>query len=203
MLEVLSLLPSAELLNRVRDLVQRGNALEADLLVHLGDIDARRLYLDQGCPSMFVWCQRVLQFAEGVTYKRIQAARAARQFPAVLEAVRNGDLHLKAVGLLAPKLTPDNFADLISAARHRSSDQIKRMLADHEPKPAAPAFVRRLSAHRRGSNRPLFRRASHNRPVRLCRPRRRPDRSLSEPIAIECSSQPRSRPMRRSKSSAH
>lgn len=93
---------------------------------------------------MFVWCQRVLHFAEGVAYKRIQAARTAREFPEILDAVRSGDIHLTAVGLLAPKLTADNYPALISAARHLSADEIKRLLADREPKPAVPASVRRL-----------------------------------------------------------
>ena len=46
-------LPNAQLLARVRELVRRGNAVEADLLVHLGEIDARQLYLGEGCSSMF------------------------------------------------------------------------------------------------------------------------------------------------------
>src|SRR5258706_10965963 len=95
----LSGLPNAQLLARVRDLIQRGNQVEAELLAHLGEVDARRLYLEDGCPSMFAWCQRVLHFAEGVAYKRIQAARAARCHPELLDAVRRGDLHLTVVAL--------------------------------------------------------------------------------------------------------
>jgi hypothetical protein len=144
MAESLAGLPSHQLLARVRELVNRGNALEAELLAHLGEVDARRLYLDEGCSSMFTYCMRVLHFAEGVAYKRIQAARAARQFPAILEAVRFGELHLTAVGLLAPRLTPDNVTELVASARHRSADEIKRLLADRDPKPAATALVRRL-----------------------------------------------------------
>lgn len=138
-------LPNAQLLALVQDLVKRGNQVEAELIAHLGEVDARRLYLEEGCSSMFVWCQRVLHFAEGVAYKRIQAARAARQFPAILEALRRGDLHLTAVGLLASKLTNENCAELIQAARHRSADEIRRLLADREPKPAAPTFIRRIA----------------------------------------------------------
>src|SRR5882724_7097680 len=98
MAESLAGLPSHQLLARVRELVRRGNALEAELLAHLGEVDARRLYLDEGCSSMFVYCQRVLHFAEGVAYKRIQAARAARRHPEILEALRCGQLHLTAIG---------------------------------------------------------------------------------------------------------
>src|SRR6266850_5451233 len=111
-------LPNAQLLARVRELVRRGNAVEAELLAHLAEVDARRLYLEEGCSSMFTYCQRVLHFAEGVAYKRIQAARATRRHPELLGALRAGDLHLSAVGLLAPKLTAGNRAELIRAARH-------------------------------------------------------------------------------------
>lgn len=140
----LGTLSSERLLARVKDLVRRGNEGEADLLAHLGEVDARRLYLEEGFPSMFAWCQRVLHFAEGVAYKRIQTARAARQFPEILEAVRKGDLHLTAVGLLAPNLTTSNCAELIGLTRHRSADEIRRLLADREPKPACVASVRRI-----------------------------------------------------------
>jgi hypothetical protein len=146
MSETLAGLPSARLLERVRELVRRGNAVEAELIVHLAEVDARQLYLEEGCSSMFTYCQRVLHFAEGVAYKRIQAARAARRHPQLLAALRAGDLHLSAISLLAPKLSDSNCGELIQAARHLGIDEIKRMLADREPKPTAPTFVRRIAA---------------------------------------------------------
>ncbi len=39
----LSTLPSHRLLARMHELVRRDNALEAELLAHLGEVDARRL----------------------------------------------------------------------------------------------------------------------------------------------------------------
>jgi len=145
MSEALAGLPNAQLLTRVLELVRRGNAVEAELLVHLAEVDARQLYLEEGCSSMFTYCIRVLHFAEGVAYKRIHAARAARSHPQLLEALRSGDLHLTAVGLLAPKLTASNCAELIRAARHLGADEIKRILADREPKPSVPTSVRRIA----------------------------------------------------------
>ncbi len=66
-----------QLLTRLRDLIQRDHSLEAELIAHLGEVDVRRLYLGQACPSMFHYCVHVLHFAEGVAYKRIAVARAA------------------------------------------------------------------------------------------------------------------------------
>ena len=45
----LEALPNHELLERTQALVRRGRALEAELLRHLGEVDARRLYLEQAC----------------------------------------------------------------------------------------------------------------------------------------------------------
>jgi 5-methylcytosine-specific restriction endonuclease McrA len=139
-------LSNAQLLDHVRDLVRRGNSVEAELLAHLGEVDARKIYLDQACSSMFAYCRRVLHFSEAVAYKRIQAARAARRHQQILAAVRSGDLHLSAVSLLSPKLTSENCAELIAAARHRGTDEIKQMLADRAPKPDVPTAVRPIAS---------------------------------------------------------
>jgi len=140
----LSTLPSPDLLARMHELVRRDNSLEADLLAHLGEVDARRLYLDEGCSSMFQFCTRGLHFAEAVAYERIQAARAARRHPKLLEAVRAGELHVTGVSLLAPRLRAESCEELLAAARHRSADEIKQLLADRNPKPDVPTSLRRL-----------------------------------------------------------
>jgi len=118
-------LPGHELLTRVRHLVQRGNAIEAELLAHLGELDARRLFLEEACSSIFVYCVRVLHFSESVAYKRIHAARAARRHPEILAALRRCDLGTTGVTLLAPQLTRENCAELIHAARHKTANEIR------------------------------------------------------------------------------
>jgi hypothetical protein len=137
-------LSSQQLLAQMHALVRKGNAVEAEMLAHLGEVDARRLYLEEGCSSMFGYCLRVLRFPEAVAYKRIQAARAAPSHPALLEAVRSGELHVTGVSLLAPRLTAENRAELIRAATHRSAEEIRRLLADREPKPDVPVTLRKL-----------------------------------------------------------
>ena len=93
-------LSTEQLLAQLLELVHRGRKLEADLIAHLAEVDERRLYLREGCPSMFAYCVDVLRFAEAVAYKRISAMRAARRYPEVLTALREGALHLTAVSLL-------------------------------------------------------------------------------------------------------
>ena len=140
----LATLPDRDLLRALHDLVARDCQVEAHLLTHLAEVDARLLYLEEGCSSMFAYCTEVLHFSEAQAYDRIQAARAARSYPAVLERIRRGEIHLSGVKLLAPHLTPESHVELLDRARHRSKRAIEEFLADRAPKPDAPSIVRRL-----------------------------------------------------------
>ncbi len=55
-----------------------------ELLTLLAELDARRLYLGEGCSSLFTYCTQVLRLSEHAAYHRIEAARAARRFPGIL-----------------------------------------------------------------------------------------------------------------------
>jgi 5-methylcytosine-specific restriction endonuclease McrA len=125
----LSHLSDAVLLRSLVSLVDHDRRTTAVLLAHIAEVDARQLYRDAGCPSMHAYCVDELHLSDDAAYKRIQAARAARQFPLLFEAVAAGRLHLTAVGLLAPHLTPENAEELVDAATHRRKAEIEAWLA--------------------------------------------------------------------------
>jgi hypothetical protein len=112
------------------------------------EIDSRRLYLGQGCASMFAYCTQVLHLAEGATYNRIEAARAARSYPVILDLIETSAITLTAVRLLAPHLTTENHAAVFTAARQKSRREIEELIAALRPKPVAPMVVRKLPAVR-------------------------------------------------------
>ena len=135
-----------ELLEATRALARRGCALEAELLVHLAEIDERKLYLDRAFSSMFAFCTGELGFSEGAAYNRIFVARAARKLPALIEAVRSGSVHVTALRLLAPHLTEANHADLIARAAGRTREQVAELVASLAPQPAPATQIRTLPA---------------------------------------------------------
>jgi len=104
------------LLRDLSALVARDRANTASLVAHIAEVDARRLYLSAGFPSMYACCVEELHLSEDAAFKRIQAARCARQFPILFTALADGRLHLSAVCLLAPHLTEENVGELIAAA---------------------------------------------------------------------------------------
>ena len=134
-----------ELLDAAKRLaVQERNATVA-LLRALTEIDSRRLYLGEGCASMFTYCTQVLHLSEGGAYNRIEAFRAARRFPVIFDLLGQSALTLTAVRLLAPHLTPDNHAAVLESARHRSKREVEELVAALKPKPDAPTVLRRLA----------------------------------------------------------
>ena len=127
------------------------------LIRSLVEFDARRLYLREGCSSLFTYCTHVLHLSEGSAYNRIETARAARRYPKVLEALERGDLTLTAVRLLAPHLTPANHGEVLAAARHRSKQGIQELIASLNPRPAAATIIRRVAPQpTKGDPTPVF-----------------------------------------------
>jgi hypothetical protein len=80
--------------------VERGAT--AALVRALMELDARQPYLAEGCSSLFAYCTQVLHLAEGSAYNRIEAARAALRYPALLEGLVDGSLTLTTIRLIAP-----------------------------------------------------------------------------------------------------
>ncbi|HTR97218.1 MAG TPA: HNH endonuclease signature motif containing protein [Candidatus Acidoferrales bacterium] len=120
-------------------------ATTADLLAHLAEVDARKLYLPAGYPSMYAWCVGELGCSEEAAYRRIHAARTAASFPGILPAIATGELSLTAVGLLAPHLTPDNAAGLLAAAARKPKRELERLLAERFPQPDLPTLVQPIA----------------------------------------------------------
>jgi len=112
------------------------------------EIDSRRLYLGEGCASMFVYCTRVLHLSEGGAYNRIEAARAARTYPLILELFEQSIITLTAIRLLAPHLTVENHRAVLASAHHKSKREVEALVVALQPKPDAPVIVRKLPAAR-------------------------------------------------------
>jgi hypothetical protein len=144
--------------------VAQDHSTTAILLAYLAEFDARKLYLPAGYPSMYAYCVEELRLSEDAACNRIRAARLAQRFPALFEAVADGRLHLGAIGLLAPYLTPENADELLAAATHRTKAEIEALLAQRFPRSEAMGLVCALPASApavvghwpRGQLRPLY-----------------------------------------------
>jgi len=118
---------------------ERGST--AEFLADLAEVDARKLYVPAGYPSMYEYCVAALHLSEQAAYRRILVARTARRFPAIFGALADGRLHLTAVVLLAPHLREATADELLAAATHQSRAAIERLLAEWFPRPDLVSWV--------------------------------------------------------------
>ncbi len=144
----LTRLSDQELLVEVKALATREREVTTQLIAALVEMDARRLYLCEGCSSLFTYCTQVLRLSEHAAYGRIEAARAARRFPIVLDLLADGSVTLTTVCLLAPHLTPDNHREVLESARHKSKRDVEQLVAALRPQPAVASTVRKLPVPR-------------------------------------------------------
>ena len=142
-LESIGQLSDRDLLTSVQRAAVDERTVTAHLIALLSEVDARRLYLGEGCSSLFTYCTQVLHLSEHAAYGRIEVARAARRFPVILERVEAGAVTLTTIGLLARHLTAENHLDVLNAARHKSKRDVGQLVARLDPKPDAWPIVRK------------------------------------------------------------
>lgn len=147
-LEAVIALTDEKLLVTVHGLAGDERRATAQLIAALSELDKRKLFLGQGCSSLFTYCTEVLRLSEDAAYNRSVVARAARTFPAILDRLADGDVTLTAMRLLIPAMTVANADRLLTAARHKSKRQVEELMAGFRPKPDLPIVIRKLTARR-------------------------------------------------------
>jgi len=150
----LSRLSDADPVARVKSIVARERDAAAELVAHLAELDTRDVHLRDGYPSLFVYCRDALGLTEWEAYNRIEVARAARQFPVILDMLADGSVNLTAVRLLAPHLTPGNHREVLESARGKKKPEVTEIVARLSPRPDVPPSFRRLPEARPESTAP-------------------------------------------------
>lgn len=133
-----------ELVCQLKGLAARERRATALVVAHLAELDTRDVYLRAGYSSLFVYCCDVLALSEHEALNRIEAARAARRFPMILDLLEAGEINLTTVRLLAPHLTALNRRRVLDSARGKKKARVEEIVAVLSPRPDVPASVRKL-----------------------------------------------------------
>lgn len=182
-------LSNRDLLSTLATDVAQERTATAQVIADLAEVETRRLHLAAGYTSMSAFCVDELGYAEHAAYKRIQAARLARNFPAIFPAVAERRLHLTGVLLLGPYLTHENAAALIDVAAGKSKAQIEELLAQRFPQTETLPLVEALPTHSLAPERADSRPEHVSDPVSAARTRLAPEGvgPASQPGAVRTS----------------
>ncbi len=133
-----------ELEGGLKELVAAGRRIEARVVVHLMEVESRRLHLRAGYRSMFEYCLERLGFTEYEAFSRINAARMAAAFPVVVDLLEQRELNLTTLYLVRDYVSVENQSELFAEVANKSKREILLLLAQRRPRPDVPARVRKL-----------------------------------------------------------
>jgi hypothetical protein len=139
---------SDTLLVNLKRLVGGSNELTVHLLAHLAEVEARGIYREMACSSLYTYCVYELRFSDDEAQRRCRAARVARQFPVIFEMLADASIHLTGILLLAPHLTGDDYVELLARARYRTKREIEKLIAEIAPYPDVPALIQPFRFYR-------------------------------------------------------
>src|SRR5690349_15890174 len=110
-------------------LVTRLDALVADerrqgvsFLRHLAEMERRRLHLDLGFSSLFVYCAERLRLPKASAFRRTTAARLLVRFPTIGEFLEDGRLNLTTLCELRDVLSEENHVEILGRAAGMSEE---------------------------------------------------------------------------------
>src|SRR5690349_24857265 len=104
---------------RLRELAATGRRVEARIVEHLVEVEARRLHLTSGFESMFSYCQEHLGFSEYEAFSRINAARMAAGMPTIIDLLERRELNLTTLYLVRDYVSVDNHTEIFSEVAHK------------------------------------------------------------------------------------
>jgi len=145
MLAALRSFSDDDLVSSLKTLIRQERDVTAQVVAHVAELDTREVYVREGYRSLYVYCRDALGLSEWEAYARIEVARAARRFPLILDLLADGSVHLTAVKLLAPHLTPGNHREVLESARGNTKLEVQEIVARLAPRPDAPASIRRVT----------------------------------------------------------
>ena len=129
------------------DLARNERRVRAAFIVHLAELDERRLYLQEGCSTLFAWLTEKLKYPKASAYRRMTAARLQARMPVIASYLHEGHLSLTKLCHLRDLLAPENCLALLEQAASMTEKEVEELALILDPK--------RMAAPPRDSIRPL------------------------------------------------
>jgi 5-methylcytosine-specific restriction endonuclease McrA len=126
-------LSDKELLAQIEKIRRREHLSTIEILLHLNEVERRKLHLKFGYGSLFDYCVKHLRYSSSGAGRRVAVARCIRQHPEVLGLLRSQKLNVTGVSLVASVLTNDNKAELLRNIPDKTQSEIDAIAARYRP----------------------------------------------------------------------
>jgi hypothetical protein len=146
----------SELLKATKLLACEEKKIGIEVLHHLREIDARKLFASLGFSSLFLYCTQELKYSEGGAYRRIAAMRLLRDVPEYEEKLQCGAVSVATLSQVQSFLvqekrqqkktdSKEEKLELLEKVEGMSSQQTERVLATISPQAVRPEKARAIN----------------------------------------------------------
>ena len=104
------------------------------VLLHLAEVDRRRLHLKRGYTSLIDYCVERHKYSVSAAGRRVQAARCVRRYPEAYAMLERRELSLSVLCKIARILTPENAVELLEKVRWKSQKEADEIVALYKPR---------------------------------------------------------------------
>lgn len=87
----------SELNRKIKSLAAEERKLTKEILLHIVEVDKRKLYLRMAHPSLFDYLVKEIGYSAGAAQRRIDAARLMQRVPCVSNQIEKGSIHLSQI----------------------------------------------------------------------------------------------------------
>lgn len=139
---IISALSNEELSSRLEKLAHSERKITHLVLIHINEMESRRLYAELGYESMFRYMTRHLKYSEDAAYRRLSAARLLKKSPEIAERLENGSLNLTQLAQVQSAIRQDakcnpkdsntvagGIPQILDKIENKSSFETKKALA--------------------------------------------------------------------------
>jgi hypothetical protein len=126
-------LSDKEILTRLEKLRGTEREVQLSILIHLIEVDRRRLYLSLGYASLFEFCTGHLKYPGSAAGRRIRAARCIGRFPHVANTFNAEELNLAAISTISGILTKENAGEILAWVKGKPFRDVEMLVSRHRP----------------------------------------------------------------------
>ena len=126
-------LSDRELLARIEKMRRREHLSSIEILLHLNEVERRKLHLKLSYSSLYDYCVKHLRYSSSGASRRVAVARCIRQHPDVLDLLRSQKLNVTGVSLVASVLTRYNKAELLESIQDKTQSEIDAIASRYRP----------------------------------------------------------------------
>lgn len=130
---------NTDLLNKLSELVVSERKITHSILLHISEVEKRKLYFSLGFNSMFSYLTEHLKYSEGAALRRLKASRLLDQVPVLGEKIKEGGLKLNQLAQLQSeirevektgmKVSSERKQEVLSLLENQTGFETEKILA--------------------------------------------------------------------------